>query len=75
LSSTECLTAKADGLAECTASLEKIVEEAKTLYGSLGEGEVHRLLGDNGAGKSTLIKHCRGFTSPRRAIFSSMASP
>ena len=47
LSPTERLTAKADGLAECTASLEKIVEAAKTLYGSLGEGEVHCLLGDN----------------------------
>jgi hypothetical protein len=44
LSPTERLTAKADGLAECTASLEKIVEAAKTLYGSLGDAQKHKFI-------------------------------
>jgi hypothetical protein len=44
LSPTERLTAKADGLAECTASLEKIVEAAKTLFGSLGDAQKHKFI-------------------------------
>ena len=31
---------------------------------SLGEGEIHSLLGENGAGKSTLMKILYGMTSP-----------
>jgi hypothetical protein len=44
LSPTERLPAKADGLADSTASLEKIVEAAKTLYGSLGNAQKHKFI-------------------------------
>jgi hypothetical protein len=38
------LTAKADRLAESTANLEKIIEAAKTLYGSLGDAQKHKFI-------------------------------